>query len=70
MARISTSRRRQLLLDGGGESLAEVASDDVTARTLGGDETRESQWHEVEVELTGGSQDVLAAADKLLVGPA
>ena len=65
VARISTSRQRQLLLDDAGESLAEVASDDVTARTLG-DATRGSQWHEVEVELTGGGPDVLAAADKLL----
>ncbi len=65
VAMISTSRRRQLLLDGSGNSLAEVASDDVTARTLG-DATRESQWHEVELELTGGNQDVLVAADNLL----
>jgi CHAD domain-containing protein len=65
VARISTLRRRQLLLDSAGESLAEVASDDVTAQTLG-DQTRVSQWHEVEVELTGGKPDVLAAADKLL----
>src|ERR1022692_1832700 len=65
VATISTSRRRRLLLDSAGESLAEVASDDVTARILG-DATRVSQWHEVEVELTGGNPDVLAAADKLL----
>ena len=65
VARISTCRHRQLLLDGAGQSLAEVASDDVTAQTLG-DPTRVSQWHEVEVELTGGGPDVLAAADKLL----
>ncbi|HUZ53401.1 MAG TPA: CYTH and CHAD domain-containing protein [Streptosporangiaceae bacterium] len=65
VARISTARRRQLLLDSAGESLAEVASDDVTAQTLG-DATRVSQWHEVEVELTGGNLDVLTAADKLL----
>ena len=65
VARISTARRRQLLLDSAGRSLAEVASDDVTAQTLG-DATRVSQWHEVEVELTGGSPDVLTAADKLL----
>ncbi len=67
VARISTLRQRQLLLDSAGESLAEVASDDVTAQTLGG-ATRVSQWHEVEVELTGGKPDVLAAADKLLRG--
>ncbi len=65
VAMISTSRRRLLLIDGSGQSLAEVASDDVTARALG-DAPRESRWHEVEVELTGGGQDVLVAADKLL----
>ena len=65
VARISTSRRRQLLLDSAGGSLAEVASDDVTAQALGS-QTRVSQWHEVEVELTGGNRDVLAAADALL----
>jgi CHAD domain-containing protein len=65
VAMISTSRQRQLLLDGSGHSLAEVASDDVTARATVG-AARESQWHEVEVELTGGGQDVLAAADRLL----
>jgi inorganic triphosphatase YgiF len=65
VARISTSRQRQLLLDGAGESLAEVAFDDVTARSVG-DAPRVTHWYEVEVELTGGSQDVLSAADKLL----
>jgi len=65
VARISTARTRQLLFDGAGTSLAEVASDDVTARALG-DQDRASQWHEVDVELTGGSRDVLDAADRLL----
>ncbi len=65
VARISTSRRRQLLLDGAGRSLAEVASDDVTAQVVG-DSKRVSRWHEVEVELTGGQPGVLAAADQLL----
>jgi CHAD domain-containing protein len=65
VARISTARSRQLLLDADGGQLAEVASDDVTARALGRDE-RVSRWHEVEVELTGGGKDVLDAADRLL----
>ncbi len=43
VARISTARTRQLLVDGAGASLAEVASDDVTARALG-DQDRASQW--------------------------
>lgn len=65
VARISTARTRQLLLDGDGAQLAEVASDDVTARALG-DAKRVSQWHEIEVELTGGGRDVLDAADRLM----
>src|SRR5215475_6788493 len=65
VARISTARSRQLLLDGDGAVLAEVASDDVTAQAVG-DAGRVSRWHEVEIELTGGSRDVLDAADRLL----
>ena len=65
VARISTARSRQLLLDADGGQLAEVASDDVTARALGPPE-RVSRWNEVEVELTGGGKDVLDAADRLL----
>jgi CHAD domain-containing protein len=65
VARISTVRTRQLLLDGDGTELAEVASDDVTAQAFG-DAARVSQWHEVEVELTGGGRDVLDAADRLM----
>jgi CHAD domain-containing protein len=65
VARISTARSRQLLLDSDGGQLAEVASDDVTARALGPEE-RVSRWNEVEVELTGGGKDVLDAADRLL----
>ena len=65
VARISTARTRQLLLDGDGAQLAEVASDDVTARAFR-DAKQVSQWHEVEVELTGGGRDVLDAADRLM----
>lgn len=65
VAKISTARRRQLLLGNTGEPLAEVASDDVIARRLG-DRATVSKWHEVEVELTGGGRDLLDAADKLL----
>jgi CHAD domain-containing protein len=65
VARISTARRRQLLLDSAGGPLAEVACDDVTAQAMGG-RAGLSRWHEVEVELTGGSREILDAADKLL----
>src|SRR5258705_13684360 len=64
VARISTARRRQLLVDSAGASLAEVASDDVTSQAMRW--TAEvSRWHEVEVELTGGGRGLLDAADKL-----
>src|SRR5579859_5160920 len=53
VARIRTRRSRLLLLDDAGKSLAEVASDHVTARAAGRD-GRTSRWHEVEFELTGG----------------
>ncbi len=65
VARLTTRRRRLLLLGEGGESLAEVAADDVSAQTLG-DATTVSRWHEVEVELTGGDRRLLKAADKML----
>jgi len=65
VASISTARRRQLLLDSAGGPLAEVACDEVTARATGR-RAGMSRWDEVEVELTGGSRDLLDAADKLL----
>jgi CHAD domain-containing protein len=65
VAVISTARQRQLLLDSAGKPLAEVASDDVAAQAIGA-RAGLSRWHEVEVELTGGSRELLDAADKLL----
>jgi CHAD domain-containing protein len=65
VARITTTRRRLTLLDEAGESLAEVAADDVSAQTMGAT-TALSRWQEVEVELTGGDRRLLGAADKLL----
>jgi CHAD domain-containing protein len=67
VARVTTKRQRLNLLDQAGESLAEVAADDVSAETLGGT-TTVSSWHEVEVELTGGDRELLRAADELLRG--
>ena len=85
VATISTDRQRLLLLDPAGDDLAEVATDDVTARAavpVANDTAantaaastaaanpaaaRVSRWREVEIELTGGGRDVLAAADRLL----
>src|SRR5215831_12042689 len=65
VARMTTNRQRLILLDGAGESLAEVAADDVSAEALGGTAGM-SEWHEVEVELTGGDRQLLKAADELL----
>jgi CHAD domain-containing protein len=65
VARMATSRQRLILLGPAGESLAEVAADDVCAQALG-DSAAVSSWHEVEVELTGGDRKLLKAADQLL----
>jgi CHAD domain-containing protein len=65
IARVSTRRQRQILLGRHGESLAEVAADDVHAQILDGT-AEESRWHEVEVELTGGDRRLLKAADARL----
>jgi CHAD domain-containing protein len=65
VARIETRRHRTTLCDQTGTSLAEVVSDEVAAQTLGASTTL-SRWNEIEVELTGGSQKLLRAADKRL----
>ena len=65
IARLTTRRKRLVLLDRSGESLAEVAADDVSAQTMGGTTTR-SRWHEVELELTGGDRRLFKAADEQL----
>jgi CHAD domain-containing protein len=65
VARIATTRRRRILLDESGTSLAEVVDDDVSAQSLG-HATAMSRWREVEVELTGGGRLLLAAADDRL----
>ena len=65
IAHLTTRRRMLVLLGQDGESLAEVAVDDVRAQTLG-DSTTVSRWDEVEVELTNGNRRLLRAADGLL----
>ena len=65
VARLATSRQRLILLGQAGESLAEVAADDVSAQAMG-DSAAASSWHEVEVELTGGGRKLLKAADERL----
>jgi CHAD domain-containing protein len=65
VARITTVRQRRVLLDEAGDSLAEVADDDVSAQATG-DTATLSRWHEVEVELTRGGPRLLDAADRRL----
>jgi CHAD domain-containing protein len=65
VATISTLRQATTLVGDRGESLAEVADDSVTAVTAP-DHQPAAQWREIEVELTGGGRELLAAADKLL----
>ncbi|HEY2553328.1 MAG TPA: CYTH and CHAD domain-containing protein [Streptosporangiaceae bacterium] len=64
VARLVTRRQLAVLLGPSGESLAEVASDEVSAQAAG--ERRTSRWREVEVELTGGDRELLAAAGQRL----
>lgn len=65
VATITTQRRVSTLVDKRGRSLAEVADDAVSARHLR-DGSPAELWREVEVELTGGDNTLLAAADVLL----
>ncbi|HEX6449052.1 MAG TPA: CYTH and CHAD domain-containing protein [Trebonia sp.] len=65
VARVETRRRRTTLRDSAGNSLAEVAEDDVAAQTLGSSTTL-SRWNEVEVELANGGPPLLRAADERL----
>jgi len=65
VARLATARGRLILHGPRGESLAEVADDDVSAQTMGAS-TTVSRWREAEVELTGGSRKLLAAVEREL----
>ncbi|HEY3905999.1 MAG TPA: CYTH and CHAD domain-containing protein [Streptosporangiaceae bacterium] len=63
---IKTQRQRLLLLGKSGNSLAELAIDDVRAHSEGGDPTARG-WQEVEFELTGGDGELLREADQCLL---
>lgn len=65
VATLTTRRRVTTLLNPAGESLAKVADDDVSGKRHG-NPTSDSHWREVEVELTGGDDRLLSAADKVL----
>jgi CHAD domain-containing protein len=66
VAAITTLRQTITLVDNDGESLAEVADDQVHATAAAGGNNGSAEWREVEVELTGGDRNLLDAADKLL----
>jgi CHAD domain-containing protein len=66
MAVIKTQRQRLELLGKAGNSLAELAIDDVHAHRQDGDATPKG-WQEVELELTGGDVELLRKADKYLL---
>jgi CHAD domain-containing protein len=65
VATLTTTRLATTLLGRAGESLAEVAVDQVTA-TRQGEPATATRWQELEVELTGGDERLLAAAGRLL----
>jgi len=65
VATIATTRQVTTLVSAGGESLAELADDRVTA-LIAPDHQPAAQWREIEVELTGGGSELLTAADKVL----
>lgn len=69
VAVLATRRTVRHLVDARGRVLAEVADDEVTARTLPDGE--EQRWREWEVELVGGPRALLdAVQDRLLAGGA
>jgi CHAD domain-containing protein len=66
VATVITRRRVITLADEDGRSLAEVADDEVSGLRED-DLASTTSWREVEVELTGGSRQLLAAADDVLL---
>ncbi|GAA0570525.1 CYTH and CHAD domain-containing protein [Kribbella sandramycini] len=60
---LETRRVVHRLLDADGAVVAELADDHVTATTPGGEP---DSWREWEVELVGGSEELLVAADGVL----
>jgi CHAD domain-containing protein len=64
VARLTTWRSVERLLDADGRVLAEVALDDVVAEPVAGAQRRE--WRELEVELVEGQRGLLDALTRLL----
>jgi CHAD domain-containing protein len=65
VVRLSTVRRVQLLVDGRGSPLVEIADDDVTACRLS--DGQELRWREWEAELVGGQRALLDDVQERLV---
>jgi CHAD domain-containing protein len=65
VARLTTLRRTTTLVDVRGDALAEIADDEVTATRPEGS-VPDLHWREIEVELAGGSEELLDAAAHLL----
>jgi CHAD domain-containing protein len=65
VATLTTRRRTITLLSEDGASLAEIADDEVSG-VRAQDPAQVVCWREVEIELTGGDDRLLAAADKAL----
>jgi CHAD domain-containing protein len=65
VARLFTVRTRVLLLDADDHTLAEIATDEVSARPLG-PATGVTHWREIEVELVDGDEGLLRAVDERL----
>jgi CHAD domain-containing protein len=65
VASVSTRRQTISLLDAAGQALAEIADDRVTAFRQQ-DPSSAASWREIEVELAGGGNDLLIAADDVL----
>ena len=64
VVRIQTSRRVLWLLDGAGQTLAEIAADHVSARSAS--ESAATSWDEIEAELVTGGPALLTAIDTQL----
>jgi len=65
VVRMHTVRHRRRLLDARRRTLAELATDQVTAQTLDR-AADDASWREIEVELVTGGRDVLHAIDARL----
>ena len=65
VARIRTTRTRRRLRDEDGAVLAEIVADEVAGQTLGRESTV-SSWSEAEVELAGGSEELLDRVEQRL----